>query len=63
MKKLRKELKKMKKRLATKQQPLLEKTERLQEQMDRLEKLWRTPVDYQELLVLSKKEDLYPFNW
>lgn len=58
-----KELKKIKKRLIAKQQILLEKTQQLQEQMDRLEKLWKTPVDYQELLVLSKKEDLYPFNW
>lgn len=58
-----KELKKIKKRLIAKQQILLKKTQQLQEQMDRLEKLWKTPVDYQELLVLSKKEDLYPFNW
>ncbi|SIO45885.1 hypothetical protein [Chitinophaga niabensis] len=54
MKKLRKELKKMKKQFAARQRPLLEKTERLQERMDRLEKLWKTPVDYQELLALSK---------
>ena len=58
-----KELKKMKKRLIAKQQTLLEKTEKLQELMDRLEKLWKTPVDYQELLVLSKRDDLYPLNW
>jgi predicted transcriptional regulator len=58
-----KELKKMKKQLIAKQQALSEKTEKLQELMDRLEKLWKTPVDYQELLVLSKKEDLYPLNW
>ena len=58
-----KELKKMKKRLIAKQQTLSEKTEKLQELMDRLEKLWKTPVDYQELLALSKKEDLYPLNW
>lgn len=53
----------MKKRLIAKQKTLLVKTEKLEELMDRLEKLWKTPVDYQELLVLSKKEDLYPLNW
>lgn len=62
MKNLRKELKRMKKRLAANQPPRLEKKEKLQALMDRLERLWKTPVDYQELLALSKRKDLQPLQ-
>jgi len=52
----------MKKQLIAARQPLLKKTEKLQKLMDQLEKLWKAPVDYQELLALSKRENLYPLN-
>lgn len=50
-----KELKKIKKRFAAKEQALLKKAEKLQDLIDRLEKFWKAPVDYEELLALSKK--------
>jgi len=55
MKILIKELKKTKAHLAAEQKRLLKKTKKLQELMNKLEKCWKAPVDYQELLALSKK--------
>lgn len=49
------ELKKMEERLAEQQKPLLEKMEKVQELIDRMEKVWKIPVDYHELVALSKK--------
>jgi hypothetical protein len=51
---LSKELKKMEERLCEQQKPLLEKTTQLQEQIDKMEKLWKVPVNYNELVALSK---------
>lgn len=54
---LGKELKKMEERLAEQQKPLLEKAEQLQELIDKMEKHWKIPVDYHELVALSKKHN------
>lgn len=54
---LGKELRKMEERLVAQQKPLLEKTTQLQELIDKMEKIWKIPVDYQELVALSKKHN------